>query len=153
MEDVWFDLLKKYKPAIKPNKKTVAELIRWLGVHYDIIALPLSEFSNAFHSELNNNVKNSIANYPLQLTNEEFDFVAYKLPETEKNIQRGIKRDWHERVYVIFEKKTGYLSCNNARVFLELRIEQGVGQADYDNNSIFLKDYINCMEHMRKEEY
>ena len=74
---------------------------------------------------------------------------------TEKNraYNAALKSTGEKYIYVIFERNTGYISTNSAQLQLELSVEQGVSQYDYDNDTDMFLYYITCLDRLKKEEY
>lgn len=149
------NLIALYKPQIIPQHKDVSDLCSWLNSHLDIEEFPFTEFSNSFINQLNFSAVNAITNQKLKLTAEQFQFVSYRLLPTEKNrvYNASLGNTGEKYIYVIFERNTGYISTNNALLQLELSVEQGVSQYDYDNNTDIFLYYITCLERLKKKEY
>lgn len=148
-------LLAKYKPGIRPGKKSVLELQAWLEARYDVEPMPLREFSEAFRRGcLYCSAARAITNWKLQLPQSAFDFAAYRVLETEKNRRLGLQcGDSFDYLYVVMERKTGFLSSNSAKLFDEMTVAQGVTQADYDADSYALLHYVTCLDCLEKGEY
>lgn len=144
-----------YKSQIIPQYKDIVALRSWLNKHLDIEEVPLTEFSNSFIKQLNFSATNAITNKELKLKAEQFQFVSYRLLPTDKNyVYNAVLSKTREKyIYVIIERNTGYISTNNAQLHLELTIEQGVSQYDYDNNTDMLLYYITCVDRLHKKEY
>lgn len=149
------NLIALYKPQIIPQQKNILELHGWLSSHFNIEEFPLTEFSNSFIKQLYFSVANAITNEKLRLKAEQFQFVSYRLLPTDKNcVYNAVLHKIGEKyIYVIFEKNTGYISTNNAQLHLELSVEQGVSQYDYDNNTDIFLYYITCIDRLQKKEY
>ena len=148
------NILEHYKPMISPKEKNFEELHHWLEVKVDIEEIPLSAFTTAFIKHLDFNAENAITN-AAQLKAADFIFTAYKLLPTKKNETYNAKLNGKKEkfIYVILEEKTGYILTNNAKLHLELTIEKGISQNDYDHDTARLMEYISCIEHLEKKEY
>jgi len=149
------NLLAHYKPTITPQYKSVEDMQKWLESHLDVEEISLTEFSDAFIEHLNYNSTNAITNSDLQLTAEDFLFVAYRIMHTEKNKEYNadLQKTNDNYIHVIFEKKTECFFTNNSKLFLELSIEQGISQYDYENDTIRLLHYVSCIDRLAKFEY
>ncbi|MDR1615639.1 MAG: hypothetical protein LBR98_01265 [Syntrophomonadaceae bacterium] len=151
-------LLAQYKPKISPGLKSAEVLQQSLKRCLDIERIPLTVFSESFIQHLYYNALHAITNKDAQLTSDEFSFIAYKLLRSEKNKEYIANINEHggtgeKFIYVIFEEKTGYVLVNNGKLHLEITIEFGVSQYDYDNNTERLLHYIGCVERLAKKEY
>ena len=95
-----------------------------------------SSFFRSFKKYAPINVKNSIANLRSNVPPEEYEFVAFKLLDTERNREYNITlADTHSPyTYVYFELKTGYFDSSSCKLAMELTIEQGLDD-DADENS------------------
>lgn len=58
-----------------------------------------------------------------------------------------------DRIYVVFEKGTGYIRSNNNKLLLELFLERGVSQYDFDNDTNWLRSYLFYLESYSNGEY
>lgn len=148
-------LISLYKPQIKPKQKSISELYAWLNNHLDIDEFPLTEFSNSFVKQLKLSAAKAITNAELNLAVEQLQFVAYRLLLSEKNsaYNEVLCESKAKFIYVIFEKRTGYISTNNSQLLLELSVEQGISQYDYDNTTSRFLYYITCVDRLAKKEY
>lgn len=148
-------LISLYKPQITPKQKSISELYAWLNNHLDIDELPLSEFSDSFLKQLKLSATKAITNAELNLTAEQLQFVSYRLLPSERNstYNEVLCESNAKFTYVIFEKNTGYISTNNSQLLLELSVEQGISQYDYDNTTSRFLYYITCVDRLAKKEY
>ena len=149
------NLIALYKPQIIPQQKSISDLQTWLQKRFDVEEIPLSEFSDAFWKQLTFSATNAITNRRFKITNDKLNFIAYRLPLTEKNkaFLNGTRNVKDQFIYVIFESNTGFISTNHAHLHLELSVEQGISQYDYDNDTEMLIYYITCMDKLQKKEY
>lgn len=125
-----------YAEAIS-TRKDVCHLIDWLKANADVEEIDYeSSFFRSFKKYAPINVKNSIANLRSNVPPEEYEFVAFKLLDTERNREYNITlADTHSPyTYVYFELKTGYFDSSSCKLAMELTIEQGLDD-DADENS------------------
>lgn len=57
------------------------------------------------------------------------------------------------RIYAIMEEKTGYIGGNCNKLVLDLIIERGVKNSDYDNNTTGLLEYLSRIEALENGWY
>ena len=143
-----YEFIRNYKSQIIPGYKSFEETLKWLSEKVDIIEIPLSSFTNFFLESQKFNAVNAITNNNLHLSSEDFEFIAYKLLSTSKNEAYNKKL-----VYILFELRTGYVISNSAKLQLEIVIQQGIGQYDYENNTEYLLYYISCLDRLKNKEY
>ena len=82
-------------------------------------------------------------------------FCAYKLLRTEKNqsYNKALNAVHGPFVYVVLEEETGYICSNSAKLYLQLRIEQGVSAEDRKQKSLLYRDYMGCVKAFQNGEY
>ena len=92
------------------------------------------------------NAVNAITNQRVQADQNELEFVCYKLEKVadNKKYNYALRTSHGSFVYVIFEKKTGYILSNSSRLHLELVLAQGVTQEDINENSFYMQYYVFC---------
>ncbi len=56
-------------------------------------------------------------------------------------------------IYAVFEEKTNYIGSNCGKLFLDLVIERGIEEKDYQQNSIKLIEYLSRIEALEKGWY
>lgn len=149
------NLLATYKTQIIPRRKDFFELQNWIVQNLDVEEMPLTDFSNAFIKQLILSAKNAITNSECQLSESQFQFISYRLKKTAKNCiyNADLRNSGNTFIYIIVERNTGFISTNNAKLHLELTVEQGISQIDYDSNSDYLLYYVRCIERLLKNEY
>ena len=59
----------------------------------------------------------------------------------------------YNEIYAIFEGETNYIGSNCGRLFLDLVIERGIEEKDYQQNSIKLIEYLSRIEALEKGWY
>ncbi len=74
---------------------------------------------------------------------DNLEFLCYKLEKTPRNeaYNQVLPAIHQEFIYVVMEKKTGYILSNSNKLFLELSLLQGVSQTDIDNDTLHMKAY------------
>lgn len=127
-------------------RKDFIQFVNWLQKKVVVKQVDLSTFSASFVEHLVCNAINSITNLEIRANRDELDFICYRLENVAHNeAYNDVLKITHERfVYVIFEKKTGYILSNSGKLQLESVIAWGVTQKDKDTNSIYMKYYIDC---------
>ena len=148
-------LIAEYKPKIIPKSKNIMELQKWLECNVAVERMSVTDFTPAFINHLYYNVVHSHRNEELQLSEEDFDFIAYRLCPVESNAEyaKALKATHEKYIYVVFETKTDFILSNSSKLFLELMIQCGVSQYDYDNNTLRLLEYVSCLNRYEKKEY
>lgn len=152
-------LLKKYKHKIIPGEKSVEELIDYLKGKVDIVEIATSELIPSIFQYIKFNVVNCMRNHDLNLTASDLNLLAYKLIKNNNNTSyyqefKHISNDYeYDIIYVVFEKRTGYINSNCNKLLLELFIEQGISQYDYDHDTILLTGYISYLHKYSYGEY
>ena len=93
------------------------------------------------------------------LTTDDLNFVTYKIlknPKSNSYYQYNyahLSVQGDDFIFVIFETRTGVIHCNSSKLMLELHIEQGISQFDYDNETILLIDYLSSLDQYSNGEY
>ena len=151
-------LLKKYKSKIIPGEKSIEELIDYLKDRMDIVGITPSELSQAYYQSILFTFVHCIRNYKFNLTANEFDITINKILKNDKSIayfeyERLSSESNQNDIFVVFEKKAGIIYTNNSKLFLELCIEQGVSQDDYDNETILFDAYLSYIGRYLHGEY
>ena len=136
-------------------RKDVYHMIDWLKAHADVEEIDYeTSFSKTFRHFEPMNVSNSIANMKLRIPPEEYQFIAFKLLDTERN--REYNKDVEEChmpfAFVIFELKTGYFNSWSAKLSLEMAIEQGVDE-NAGKDSVEYQHYDFCLKSYNAHEY
>ena len=147
------EVISNENSQVSPGFKSFEETLKWLSEKVDIIEIPLSSFTNFFLESQKFNAINAITNNNLHLSSEDFEFIAYKLLSTSKNEAYNEKLEDEKFVYILFELRTRYVISNSAKLQLEIVIQQGIGQYDYENNTEYLLYYISCIDRLKNKEY
>ncbi|MEG6522252.1 hypothetical protein [Desulfotomaculum sp. 1211_IL3151] len=92
-----------------------------------------------------------------KLTTDDLNFVAYKIVNNPKS-NSYYQYDYahfieNDLIFVVLETKTGFIHSNSGKLMLELRIEQGVSQYDYDNQTLLFIDYLASLDLYSNDEY
>lgn len=160
------DLMKKYKHKITPGEKSVEELIDFLKGKVDIVETATTELDQSFYEYyiIGNVVRGTNEN----LIANELNFIIYKVLKNNRsnpyyqcyvpNIRNpenpeNLKNPEDAPIYVVFEKRTRRIYTNSNRLRLELYIERGVSQYDYDNDTDLLHSYLFYLHSYSTGEY
>lgn len=100
----------EFDEVVTPQKD-VNQLSSWLHEHAVVTPISLSAFSKSFIEHLAYNAVNAITNQRVQADQNELEFVCYKLEKVadNKKYNYALSTSHESFVYVIFEKKTGYI--------------------------------------------
>lgn len=151
-------VLKKYEYKITPGEKSVEELIDFLKGKVDIAESAITELFKSIFEHIIQNAVHGILNQK-NLTANELNFIVYKVLKNNRSnsyYQSHVRIVDHcedATIYVVFEKRTGSIYSNNNKLFLELSIERGVSQYDFDNDTSLLKGYLFYVDSYFKGEY
>lgn len=152
-------LLKKYKHKIIPGEKNVDELIKYLKNKVDIVEISTTELVKSILQFITYNVVHCIRNKQPKLSEDELNFVAYKLIRNDKGNSYyqydyvHINGQEDDLIFVVFETRTGSIYSNSNKLQLELFVEQGVSQYDYENETLVLISYLSYLDRYSNEEY
>ncbi|WP_449241317.1 hypothetical protein [Desulfoscipio gibsoniae] len=154
------DLIKKYKHKIMPREKSVEELIDYLKHKTDIVEIATTALLESYVKLMIFNIIHCLRNEKFAIPAHEFNFVAYKIIRNHKS-NPYYQHDYvhffdvqeDDFIFVIFETKTGVIHCNSGRLMLELHIEQGVSQYDYDNETLLFIDYLCSLDLYSNGDY
>lgn len=153
-------LLKKYKSKIIPGEKSIQELIDFLKQKADITEISATDLEKSIMWHIMFNVIHSLRNQQFNLTADELDFAAYKLTKNAKNDLYYQSSHTHiyddeedDIIYVVFEIKTGCIHSNSNKLLLELFIEQGVSESDYQHQTIVLDAYLTYLDWYSNGQY
>ncbi len=105
------------------------------------------------HKDKSGKIKNP--DQESKLTTDDLNFIAYKILRNSKsNSYYQYDSFQGDRfIFVVFETRTGVIHCNSSKLMLELLIEQGVSQHDYDNETILFIDYLSSLDQYTNKEY
>jgi len=152
-------LKKKYKHKITPGEKSVEELIEHLKHKVDIVEIATTELRKSILQHIIYNVINCIRNQQ-NLSADELNILAYKLIKNGKsnsyyqcNYAHISDDEEDDIIYVVIETKTGAIHSNSSKLLLELFVEQGISQYDYDNETLIFDAYLGYLDWYSNEEY
>ncbi len=63
------------------------------------------------------------------------------------------RRNEFEDVYAVLEIKSGHISSNCSKLFLDLIIDKGIDKKSYDEENIKLIEYLSRIESLEKKWY
>lgn len=151
------NMVSKLKHSVISGKKTPSDLADWIKTKFDVKLISFSKFSDAFFSSIKFNALHAITNKYLCLSEGDFEFVLYQIIENEKsNVYYDsfdLRNAGEEFIFIILERKTGYVFTNHNKLQLELVMEQGISQYDYDNETDVFVNYLSCIDRINKGEY
>jgi len=151
------NLIEQYKAEIIPVRKSFDEMLHLIASKADVEKIHISDFTDAFVKSLYFNARNAITNNSMQLSVDDFEFCAYSLMKSPKN-----NAYWNSiacvdpsenSIYIVLEKKTGFILTNHSKLHLELVIAQGISPYDYENDTDMLVFYLSCIDRLAKHEY
>lgn len=94
-----------------------------------------------------------------KLTTDDLNFVAYKIlknPKSNSYYQYDYAHfivQGDDFIFVVFETTTGVIQSNSSKLMLELHIEQGVSQYDYDNETSLFINYLASLDQYANGDY
>lgn len=146
---------KQYIPQIISPKKSSEEFLTHLQNKVKCTQSDVPDRNSFFMKAMTFNVLNCILNVE-GLTEDELEFVYYLVEhneETEHYYEEIISRQipvFYEPIYVLFEKKTGYITSNAQMLLLELFIEQGIDEKDLESESIHAISYLSFIDRYKE---
>jgi len=148
----------KNEHKITPGEKSVENLIDFLKGKVDIVETEITKLTKSIFKHIIQNVVHGNQNKENSTSNE-LDFIVYEVVKNNRSnsyYQSYIPKVDHSEnvtIYVVFEKKTRGIYTNSNILFLELSIERGVSQYDYDNDTDLFKGYLFYLDSYSKGEY
>lgn len=132
----------EFDQIISP-KKEISELVEWLRERVDVTENSLSDFPKYYASRIPYNAIHCLQNQEIKAGPDDLEFLCYRLEKTPRNeaYNQVLPAIHQEFIYVVMEKKTGYILSNSNKLFLELSLLQGVTQEDIDNDTLYMKAY------------
>lgn len=154
------NLRKKYKHKITPGEKSIEELIEYLKHKTDIVEIATTVLPASYLHHMIYNVLHCLRNEELNISADELNFVIYKIIRNHKSnsyyqYDYAHLLDFQEDdfIFVVFETRTGVIHCNSGKLMIELIIEQGVSQYDYDNETRLFNVYLAYLDQYSNGDY
>ena len=147
--------MNQYIPQIISPRKSSEEFLEHLKNKIKCTQSDVPDRNSFFMKTITFNVLNCILNVE-ELTEDELEFVYYLVEhneETEHYYEEIISRQipvFYEPIYVLFEKKTGYITSNAQMLLLELFIEQGIDEKDLESESIHAISYLSFIDRYKE---
>ncbi len=155
------ELINRYKHLVtNRHLKTVDELSEFLENKLSAVPIAFSEFNQTTRKVMMMSIECKIKDEKLNLDLNDLEFLPYIIPKNGCGANyynypytNAELRD-KDMIYVILEKHINYyMHCNSPKLFLDLAIERGVSQYDYDNNTSKLILYLMNMDSLKKRIY
>ena len=149
--------INQFVPNIIKPRKSSEEFLSHLQNKVKCTQSDVPDRNSFFMKTITFNVLNCILNVE-GLTENNLEFEYYLVEhneETEHYYEEIISRQvpaFYEPIYVLFEKKTGYITSNSQMLLLELFIEQGIDEEDLESESIHAISYLSRIDRY-KETY
>lgn len=147
---------KQYIPQIISPKKSSEEFLTHLQNKVKCSQTDVPDKNSFFMKAMTQNVLYSILNEE-GYNEDDLEFVYYLVEhneETEHYYEEMFSRvvpAIYEPIYVLFEKRTGYITSNSQLLLLELFIEQGIDEEDLESNSIHAKSYLSRIDRYKED--
>lgn len=136
--------IRMFKKMIPIGVKKTSELINFLKTSIDVKEIALNDIPGYAKHSIVYNATHSILNEELQLNPDEMIFFAFliiKNQRSDKYFQD--KYQFENSIYVVFEERTGYIWSNNNRLFVELELERGISQQEFDTEGILFRSLLS----------
>ena len=147
---------KQFIPQIISPRKSSEEFLMHLTNKIKCTPSDVSERNSFFMKAITFNVLNCILNVE-GLTEEDLEFEYYLVEhneDTEHYYEEMLSRvvpAIYKPIYVLFEKKTGYITSNSQMLLLELFIEQGIDEEDLKSDSILARSYLSYIDRYKED--
>lgn len=136
--------IRMFKKKISVGVKKTSELINILKAKADIKEILLNDIPGYTKNFIVYNVKHSILNEHLQLNPNEMTFFVFLVIKNQKSEKYFCDKYQFEKfIYVVFEEHTGYVWSNNNRLFVDLELERGVSQQEFDTEGILFRSLLS----------
>lgn len=151
--------IRLFKNSIPIGPKTISELVNWLGEQVDIKKIPLNSLPGRTMQTAAFNACHCILNEHLQLNPDDMSFLAFQVVKNHKSSRYFNDKYKDDLIYVVLEENTGYISSNSNRLFLDLELNRGVSQHEFDNEGNEFRSLIShlaisyCEEHNMLDLY
>lgn len=155
------ELIDKYKHLVKPGKKTIDELTEFLIKKASAIQIDFSSLLDITRKGLIMGITPHIEERNLNLKVDDLNFLVFILPHNGQDSTyyqypyRPTSIDGYgdDLICIILERNTDYISCNCSRLFLDVVLERGISEYDYDNDTIELLIYLSRIEELENKWY
>ena len=97
------------------------------------------------------NAVNAITNQKTKANKEDLEFVCFKVEDSKYKLILDVTHE--EFIYVIIERKTGYILSNCNELYFELVLTRGVTQEDIDSHTMYMQYYLHCLRAYQGKEY
>ena len=147
---------KQYIPQIISPRKSSEEFLMHLNNKIKCTPSDVPDRNSFFMKAMTFNVLNCILNVE-GLTEDELQFEYYLVEHNEETehyyeeMLSGQVPIKYEPIYVLFEKKKGYITSNSQMLLLELFIEQGIDEEELKSNSILAKSYLSRIDRYKED--
>ena len=142
--------LKSFKHLIKIGPKTVLELSILLKNKLTVQEIGAGKFSDYYREALKLNAFYCINNEKLQIRPDEMVFRFFKVI-MDKRAKQYLAEEPHNILwgmcYIVFEERTGYIDSSSNKLFLDIMLERGVPQEDYDNEGLQFRCLLTYFDH------
>ena len=146
---------KIYIPQIISPRKSSEELEIHLKNKVKCSSSDVPDKKSFFMKAMTESVLYSILNED-GYKEEDLEFVYYLVEHNEETehyyeeMLSGQVPIKYEPIYVLFEKKTGYITSNSQMLLLELFIEQGIDEEDLESESIHAISYLSFIDRYKE---
>ena len=155
------ELIKKHISDIKIGEKDVSQLISFLKENGKFIEMPFNEINEVIFATMICKAEGAkdVVPYVLELESyiksDKYSFLCYKFPKTAENDEfyKNYNKYNEDYIYVVFEEKSKQTFSNCMKLHLELDIEKGISQADFDNKSSRFYSYLSSLEFLKQKMY
>jgi hypothetical protein len=148
---------------VKPlGRKTVDEMIVFLEEEVSAIAIDFSQLSEGFQKGFHMGIDLYVESWQLNAKIKDLEFFAYLIPKNQKGSQYYqypyepmiVEGYGDDLICVILVKPLeDYIFCNCNKLFLDLCVERGIGEYDYENDTMKLVEYLSHFEFLENKWY
>ena len=147
------DFVRRHPDVIARGSIPYSEIIEKLKQEYEAVEISLADVPSMQMHRFN--AVNLPINEALQLTEEQLEFRAIKIPiadksnhYTTKDYIPVVKLDGagKDYIYLVYEEQVRYHYSNSNRLFLEVAVSRGVPTEDIENETEGYWDYLFCVK-------
>lgn len=143
-------MMEEFKQIVSPQK-SIDDLVGWLRRKTTVTKIDFSCFSKSLITMISNNAVNAITNQKTKANKEDLEFVCFKVEDSKYKLILDVTHE--EFIYVIIERKTGYILSNCNELYFELVLTRGVTQEDIDSHTMYMQYYLHCLRAYQGKEY